>query len=249
MYIWRTLCAATWKGQHNTSCSIKWYSFCSSSLKDEEKADASWFDIDETREFAEWILKVGDSIAGDALGDGEADVTLSNDILIRDAVDPIAVIVENIYPDVLQTTSNSEIFKDKAILAPTNEIVDRITDYVMSLMPTKKMVYLSSDNVCKAGEVVDMDDEIFPVEYLNAIKCSGLPSHEIRLRERCINMLLRNIDPCGELCNGTRMIVTKLGESIIEAKLILGKNACKQFPIARRSRALQISLSFPFDFR
>ncbi|KAL6575972.1 hypothetical protein OROHE_000443 [Orobanche hederae] len=83
-----------------------------------QEAGASGFDNDETREFAEWILNVGDGIAGDALGDGEAAVTLSNDILIRDAVDPIAAIVESICPDVLQTTSNAEIFKDTAILGP-----------------------------------------------------------------------------------------------------------------------------------
>ncbi|KAL6533054.1 hypothetical protein OROMI_027166 [Orobanche minor] len=51
-------------------------------------ADASGFDIDQTREFAEWILNIGDDITSDALGDGEAAVILSNDILIRDAVDP-----------------------------------------------------------------------------------------------------------------------------------------------------------------
>ncbi|KAL6569855.1 hypothetical protein OROMI_014369 [Orobanche minor] len=213
------------------------------------QANASGFDIDETREFAEWILNVGDGVAGDALGDGEAVVTLSNDILIRDAVDPIAAIVENIYPDVLQTTSNPEIFKDRAILAPTNEIVDTINDYVMSLMPTKEMVYLSSDNVCKADGVVDMDDEIFSVEYLNTIKCSGLPSHEIRLKEGCIIMLLRNIDPCSELCNGTRMIVTKLGDRIIEAKLFSGKNAGKHFPIARMIMSPSDFTKFPIRFQ
>ncbi|KAL6554020.1 hypothetical protein OROMI_019693 [Orobanche minor] len=203
----------------------------------------------QTREFAEWILNVGDGVAGDALVDGEAVVTLSNDILIRDAVDPIATIVENIYPDVLQTTSNPENFKDRAILAPTNEIVDTINDYVMSLMPTKEMVYLSSDNVCKADGVVDMDDEIFSVEYLNTIKCSGLPSHEIRLKEGCIIMLLRNIDPCSELCNGTRMIVTKLGDRIFEAKLISGKNAGKQFPIARMIMSPSDFTKFPIRFQ
>ncbi|KAL6530192.1 hypothetical protein OROHE_014545 [Orobanche hederae] len=172
-----------------------------------------------------------------------------HDILIRDAVDPIAAIVENIYPDVLQTTSNPEIFKDRAILAPTNEIVDTINDYVMSLMPTKEMVYLSSDNVCKADGVVDMDDEIFSVEYLNTIKCSGLSSHEIRLKEGCIIMLLRNIDPCSELCNGTRMVVTKLGDCIIEAKLISGKNAGKQFPIARMIMSPSDFTKFPIRFQ
>ncbi|KAL6540741.1 hypothetical protein OROMI_024624 [Orobanche minor] len=210
------------------------------------QANAYGFDIDETREFAEWILNVGDGIAGDTLGDGEAFVTLSHDILIRDAVDPIAAIMENIYPNVLQTTSNPNFFKDMAVLAPTNEIVGTINNYVMSLIPTKEMVYLSSDNICR---VVDMDDEIFSVEYLNTIKCSGLPSHEIRLKEGCIIMLLRNIDTCSELCNGTRMIVTKLGDRIIEAKLISKKNAGKQFPIVRMIMIPSDFTKFPIRFQ
>ncbi|KAL6540683.1 hypothetical protein OROMI_024566 [Orobanche minor] len=104
-------------------------------------------------------------------------------------------------------------------------------------------------NVCKADGVVDMDDDIFSVEYLNTIKCSGLSSHEIILKEGCITILLRNIDPCSELCNGTRMIVTKLGDRIIEAKLISGKNAGKQFPIARMIMSPSDFTKFPIRFQ
>ncbi|KAL6558653.1 hypothetical protein OROMI_019003 [Orobanche minor] len=104
-------------------------------------------------------------------------------------------------------------------------------------------------NVCKADGVVDMDDDIFSVEYLNTIKCSGLSSHEIRLKEGCIIILLGNIDPCSELCNGTRMIVTKLGDRIIEAKLISGKNAGKQFPIARMIMSPSDFTKFPIRFQ
>jgi len=37
-------------------------------------------------------------------------------------------------------------------------------------------------------------------------------------------MLLKNIDQSEGLCNGTRLIVTRLANHVIEAKVILGKN-------------------------
>ncbi|XP_057779854.1 uncharacterized protein LOC130998456 [Salvia miltiorrhiza] len=157
----------------------------------------------------------------------------SDDILIQNAANPIESIVRSTYTNVLNTESNPEKFKDKAILAPTNEMVDTINDYVMSLMPDEEKIYLSSDNICKADGEVDVDDEVFSVEYLNTIKCSGFANHKIKLKKRCIIILLRNIDPSNELCNGTRMIVTKIGERVIEAKLISGNNAGNKFPIAR----------------
>ncbi|XP_057775083.1 uncharacterized protein LOC130994065 [Salvia miltiorrhiza] len=129
--------------------------------------------------------------------------------------------------------SDLEKFKDKAILAPTNEMVDTINNYAMSLMPPEEKVYLSSDNICKADGEVDVHDERFSVEYLNTIKCPGLANHEIKWKKGCIITLLRNIDPSNELCIGTRMIVTKIGERVIEAKSISGNNVGKKFPIAR----------------
>jgi ATP-dependent DNA helicase PIF1 len=37
-------------------------------------------------------------------------------------------------------------------------------------------------------------------------------------------MLMRNLDQAEGLCNGTRLIVTKLANHVIEAKIISGKN-------------------------
>lgn len=129
------------------------------------------------------------------------------------------------YPDIVHNPSDLEIFKYRAILASTNEIVTTINDHVMSLMLAKEKVYLSSDNICKYDGEIDLDDEIFSIENLNTIKCSGMSSHEIRLKEGCIIMLLKNIDPSNELCNGTRMKVTKLWDHVIKANLISRKNA------------------------
>ncbi|KAL6494954.1 hypothetical protein OROGR_030873 [Orobanche gracilis] len=146
----------------------------------EQQSGSSRYEVEETKEFAEWILKVGDGTIGDMITDGEA--------ILSD-----------------------EIFKDRAILAPTNDMFDEINNYVMLQMSSNERTYLSSDSICKEDGEINLDDDVYSVEYLNTIKCSGLPSHEIKLKKGCIIMLLRNIDPSNEMCNGTRIIVTKLG--------------------------------------
>lgn len=46
---------------------------------------------------------------------------------------------------------------------------------------------------------------------------------------------MRNIDQSEGLCNGTRMIVTKLATHVIEAKVVTGKNIGNVFGIPRMS--------------
>jgi len=61
-------------------------------------------------------------------------------------------------------------------------------------------------------------------EFLNTLTTSGLPNHKIKLKIGTPIMLLRNIDQSDGLCNGTRLIVTRLANHVIEAKVISGKN-------------------------
>jgi len=48
-------------------------------------------------------------------------------------------------------------------------------------------------------------------------------------------MLLRNLDQAEGLCNGTRLIVTRLANHVIEAKIITGKNIGNHVYIPRMS--------------
>lgn len=61
-------------------------------------------------------------------------------------------------------------------------------------------------------------------EFLNSLRTSGLPNHKIILKIGTPIMLLRNLDQSEGLCNGTRLIVTRLGNHVIEAKIMSGKN-------------------------
>jgi ATP-dependent DNA helicase PIF1 len=55
-----------------------------------------------------------------------------------------------------------------------------------------------------------------PMEYLNSQAPTGLPPHELRFKPGMPVMLLRNIDPHNTLCNGTRMIVSRLARDRAE---------------------------------
>ncbi|XP_074314935.1 uncharacterized protein LOC141651111 [Silene latifolia] len=128
--------------------------------------------------------------------------------------DPIASIVDAIYPSLENQLSNPEYLQERAILAPTHEIVDLVNDYVLSRIDATEKIYFSSDEVSKDESNIGVRD-LYTTEFLNSIKCSGLPNHELRLKVGAIVMLLRNIDQSHGLCNGTRLIVTDLGSRVI----------------------------------
>ncbi|XP_057518354.1 uncharacterized protein LOC130799268 [Amaranthus tricolor] len=176
-------------------------------------------DADEIREFVDWILKIGDGKLGEP-NDGEVMIDIPEDILMKNVQDPIASIVHGTYPNLIGKLSNGSFFYDWAVPAATNEIVCRVNDYAMSLIHSEEKVYLSSDSISKAYGFVNNQNNVFSVEFLNIIKCSGLPNHEIRLKKGVPIMLLRNSDQSAGLSNGTRLIVSHVGEHIIEVKIL-----------------------------
>jgi len=59
-------------------------------------------------------------------------------------------------------------------------------------------------------------------------------------------MLLRNLDQAEGLCNGTRLTITRLGNHVIEAKIITGKNIGNLVYIPRMSMS---SSESPWPFK
>ena len=105
-------------------------------------------DIDKIREFSDWILKVGDGRLG-GTNDGKATIDIPDDILIKDVTDPIEAIVRSTYPNVLDNLLDTTVLEERAILVPTNEIVSKVNEFVLSMMTGDEKVYLSSDNINK----------------------------------------------------------------------------------------------------
>ncbi|XP_074315586.1 uncharacterized protein LOC141651787 [Silene latifolia] len=136
--------------------------------------------IDEIREFSNWILKIGDGIA-ECENDGEIDLKLPDDILIKNTTDPMAIIVHSTYPSFDKNFRDLGYLQERAVVAPTHYIVHMVNDYVMSLIPAIEQVYLSLEEISKDERNTEIH-EVYSTELLNSIKCSGLPNHELKLR-------------------------------------------------------------------
>jgi ATP-dependent DNA helicase PIF1 len=126
-------------------------------------------------------------------------------------------------------------FKDRAILAPKNAIVDTINGYILETIPGEETEYLSYDSPCSGNSNVDVPDDVHTPEFLNTINSSGLPNHKIRLKVGVPIMLMRNMNQSLGMCNGTRLIVTKMGKYVIEGKVISGSNIGEKVFIPRLS--------------
>ena len=87
-------------------------------------------------------------------------------------------LVQALYPDLLQVNHNA--FDDRGILAPTNDSIDQINEYVLDMLPGDTHHEKSSD------QLVTDDSENMPevvsVEYLNTVNFQAPPRMTCNLR-------------------------------------------------------------------
>ncbi|RZC08377.1 hypothetical protein D0Y65_015214 [Glycine soja] len=139
---------------------------------------------EELKQFSHWLLDIRDGKIGQ-YNDGFSEITIPDEFLIKNYDDPIHAIVEATYPSLIDNYSDTDYLQKRVVLASKKEIVDKINDYVLSLIPNHEKEYCSTDSI---------------------------PNHKLKLKT-------------DGLCNGTRLIITKLGSNVIEAEVITGPNS------------------------
>jgi len=60
----------------------------------------------------------------------------------------------------------------------------------------------------------------YPVEFLQQLNAGGLPLALLCLKVGSSVILLRNLDPGEELCNGTRMVVLNMRRKVLQYRII-----------------------------
>lgn len=100
-------------------------------------SNATQTNLEELKEFSEWLLKVGEGEIN-LPNDGIVDIDIPDDMLIKDeGGNPIQTIVDEIYGKAFGLTNDKNFYPDRAILAPTNDDVDKINTYMLDMFPGK----------------------------------------------------------------------------------------------------------------
>ena len=113
------------------------------------------------------------------------------------------------------------------LLAAINEDVDRINRIASSRVEGEETTYYSQDSHNVEGEVG------LPVEVLNSMTPSGMPSHILSLKVGQPVILLTNLDVRAGLCNGTRMTVVRPERHVVLCRVSVGANAGKEVFVGR----------------
>ncbi|XP_076934194.1 uncharacterized protein LOC143600366 [Bidens hawaiensis] len=212
----------------------------------------------EIKQFTDWLLDIGQGNLGGP-NDGEATITIPEDLLIKDSLDPMSDLIDFVYPSMLDRFNDLTYFQERALLAPLNGVVQEINDRILAYFPGQEMEYLSSESIDEVESVSeDFDPALYSPDFLNGIKMSGIPNHRLLLKVGIPIMLLRNINQKKGLCNGTRLQVVSLGKRVIEAKVVSGTNigfrtllsrisltsSDKKLPFKLKRRQFPISVCF-----
>ncbi|CAN1786119.1 ATP-dependent DNA helicase PIF1 [Linum perenne] len=163
--------------------------------------------------FAEWVLAVGDGSLPPQIGDKFSDpdsIMIPQKFIVNPGSDAISSIV------------SLEYIKARAIVTPTNKVVSKLNDHIMSLVPGEQRTYFSLDTLVPEGNASPSIETTYPPEFLNTLSFNGVPEHAITLKEYIPIMILRNLNPSLGLCNGTRVLITKLGHHVLQGIVIGG---------------------------
>ncbi|CAN1242493.1 ATP-dependent DNA helicase PIF1 [Linum perenne] len=149
-------------------------------------------------------------------------LTFSQWVLSVATTEPIQAIIAKVYPDFATSFSYVVYIKSRAIVTPTNVVVSEINDYLLDQIQGEVHTYFIADSLATTGSNKEALDIEYPLEFLNSLSFNGVPEHDLKLKPFCTVMLLRNLNPSVGLCNGTRILLTDLGNHLLRGIIVGG---------------------------
>lgn len=136
----------------------------------------------------------------------------------------------------------------RVILSVTNKEVNSINEKLINRLGPNgdgSRTYLSVDSI---AEKEGVNPNYFPAEFLNTLTIGGLPAHKLELKRGCPLILLRNLDTKKGLVNGTRLIVERMFDRVLECKVMNGFSKGSRVFIPRIT-CTSLSTQLPFSLQ
>jgi hypothetical protein len=190
--------------------------------------------FEEQREFAKWVLNVGDgslpAIVKEGVDPNWIKIPSHMRLLAEDC--SLRGLIRTIYPDHRCHSGDAMYLMQRNILAPKNIDVDEVNNAILESLSEESHTYLSANSLTPTEESASVVtrvsmDSLYPMEFLNTLQFSSIANHELELKVGVPILLLRNLNQSIGLCNGTRLIIKRLGQRVIEAEIITGNNVGK----------------------
>ena len=176
--------------------------------------------IEEEANFARWQLEVG---RGEHTDDS-CNITLPDHF--HCAENTVDSLIDTIYPDVHIPGHLDQFFSERIILSTMNEKVNKLNETVLAKFPGPAQLFPSVDFIPNSEQTGENDPLLnYPVEYLNEINCGSLPLAKLELKIGCPVMVLKNLDAANGVCNGSRGILTRCSNRVLEVRLLTGDHA------------------------
>lgn len=129
-----------------------------------------------------------------------------------------------------------------AILTPLNSKVEEINTFLLDRWNGEEHTYFSFHSVPNEDDLTN-----FPIDFLQTVVSSGIPSHQLKLKRGCPVSIMRNLEP-PVLCNGTRCRVVEMRRNLIEVEVAVGPYSGVRRLITRIP-FVPIASEFPVSFR
>ena len=90
----------------------------------------------------------------------------------------------------------------------------------------------------------------YPIEHLSEINCSGMPLAKLEIKIGCPIVVLKNLDAAHGCCNGSREILTRCSNRVLEVELITGSHVGQKVFIPRTNNMpTEDQIAFKFNRR
>ncbi|CAN0875206.1 ATP-dependent DNA helicase PIF6 [Linum grandiflorum] len=152
--------------------------------------------------FSDWVLAVGDGRLTPTTFPNSSSsdwISIPKCVVVPESANPIKDLINRVYPDLINSYHNVAYIRSRAIVAPTNDVVTEINDYILDRLPREQHIYLSSDTLTSPGTYQTTLEIEYPTEFLNGLLYNGMPEHQLRFKKYSIVMLLQNLNPAAGL--------------------------------------------------